>query len=117
MAKLRLFTDGSCQNNGKKNARAGIGIYFPRKQLPNVSKRFMVGAITNQRAELYAILVAIKMVEKANLLHEYSSLVIYTDSNYSIKCVTVWIKDWIKNGWKNKKKQPVANADIIKKIY
>ena len=26
--EIVVFTDGSCKNNGKKNARAGIGVYF-----------------------------------------------------------------------------------------
>jgi ribonuclease HI len=41
---------------------------------------------------------------------------IYTDSEYSIKSLTEWIKNWKKNNWKNAANKEVANQDIIKKI-
>ena len=41
---------------------------------------------------------------------------IYTDSEYSQKSLTEWIITWKKNGWKNAKKKPVENQDIIKTI-
>lgn len=34
---VRIFTDGSAINNGKANALAGIGIYFPDGQAPSMS--------------------------------------------------------------------------------
>ena len=33
---IRIFTDGSCVGNGNKNAKAGVGVHFPDKQLPDV---------------------------------------------------------------------------------
>ena len=41
---------------------------------------------------------------------------IVSDSDYSIKCITVWSNNWARNGWKNAKGKPVANQDIIKPI-
>ena len=35
---------------------------------------------------------------------------------YSQKSLTEWIVTWKRNGWKNAKKKPVENQDIIKKI-
>jgi ribonuclease HI len=69
--------------------------------------------LTNQRAELYAIYKALKRITE-NL--EYGKIHIYTDSEYSIKSLTIWIKDWKKNGWKSSTGKPVANQDIIVKI-
>jgi len=42
---------------------------------------------------------------------------IYTDSEYSINCLTKWIKVWKKNGWKTTSDKKVKNTDIIKPIH
>ena len=50
-----VFTDGSCSNNGKVNAKAGIGVYFGKNDPRNVSKR-VIGKQTNNTAELSAVI-------------------------------------------------------------
>lgn len=65
---------------------------------------------TNQIGELCAVLEALRT-------HRGSEeLVIETDSQYAINCATKWVHNWKRNGWKNSKKQPVKNADLIKAI-
>lgn len=108
-----VFTDGSCINNGKKNAKAGIGVYFPCKEFDDVSEAFTKSPITNQRAELYAIYKALTIITENS---EFKKIIIYSDSLYSIKCVTEWIKKWEKNDWKGSTKKSVLNQDIIKSI-
>tara|TARA_B000000475_G_scaffold263469_1_gene249996 strand:- start:444 stop:947 length:504 start_codon:yes stop_codon:yes gene_type:complete len=107
---LYIYTDGACTNNGKRNAKAGIGIYSPN--LFNISEK-LIGHQTNQRAELYAILKALQLTD----ILEYDSIHIYTDSMYSINCLTKWIFKWIKNDWLDFKKKPVKNKDLILQIY
>lgn len=65
---------------------------------------------TNQRAELTAIQRALEIAPRNR------SVTIYTDSNYSIKCVTEWFVKWRANGWLNASKKPVENKDLIEKI-
>lgn len=108
-----VFTDGSCIKKRSKRVCGGYGIHFPNKEYEDVSKPFLLEPVTNQRAELYAVYKAIKIVEK----NEFKSLTIYTDSIYTLKSVTVWINEWVKNGWKTANKKPVKNQDIIKSIY
>ncbi len=107
---ITIYTDGACSNNGKKNAAAGIGVYV--ENIYNISEKIS-GRQTNQRAELYAILKALNIIN----INEYTKIIIYTDSLYSINCITKWIHGWIKNGWLDKKKHPVKNRDIIENIY
>tara|TARA_Y100000741_G_scaffold275985_1_gene215850 strand:+ start:3950 stop:4450 length:501 start_codon:yes stop_codon:yes gene_type:complete len=107
---LYLYTDGACVNNGKKNAKAGIGVYS--KDLLNISER-VIGHQTNQRAELYAILKALRLIN----ISDYDSIHLYTDSMYSINCLTKWIYKWLHNNWLDFKKRPVKNKDIILQIY
>lgn len=78
---INVYTDGGCSNNGFKNASAGIGIYFEDGQYQNVSKKIQ-GKQTNNRAELTAILEALKIV------HTNEDVLIHTDSEYSINGIT-----------------------------
>lgn len=113
---ILAYTDGSCVGNGNRQAVGGIGIHFPNGELKDISKIFDLDYCTNQRAELYAILTAIRYVKK-NLGLVNKCLLIKTDSKYSIDCVTDWIHGWMKNGWMTKNNTPVHNKDLIELIY
>jgi len=45
-----------------------------------------------------------------------TTLVIFTDSKYTIDCMRKWLKKWKKNGWTNSSGNDVANQDLIKKL-
>ncbi|AEQ32548.1 ribonuclease H-like protein [Megavirus chiliensis] len=111
-----VFTDGSCVNNGRKHAVGGIGIHFPDRTLNDISRIFTKGCCTNQRTELYAILYAIKYVHSEIGLQN-CILNIFTDSQYSINCITKWVPAWIKNNWRTKNNTAVANREFIEPIY
>jgi ribonuclease HI len=44
------------------------------------------------------------------------SVKIFTDSNYSIKCLTEWFQKWEGNNWRNSSGKEVENKDLIKPI-
>lgn len=120
---ISVYTDGSCSCNGKKDAVGGIGIYFgpedPRNYSATLSKFYndtFAGTVknTNNLAELCAIFQACKILEKD--LESGKKVLILTDSNYSINCLTVWYRNWIKNDWLNASKNPVSNKIVIEKI-
>ena len=111
---MYIYTDGSCINNGCKNAMAGIGVYFGKNDTRNISEKFTTRP-SNQRAELYAIIRAILLLTPTEI--KTKNIIIYTDSMYSINCVEKWCKNWIKNGWKTKNKKTVKNQDLIKQLY
>ena len=111
---IKIFTDGSFKKLKNKKILCGYGIYFPNGELDNVSRPFIHEPLTNQRAELYAILKALRNIEKNKI--QFDSIMIYTDSEYSIKSVTEWYKSWEKNNWKNAKGQSVMNQDIIRPL-
>ena len=67
--------------------------------------------VTNNRAELMAILNAIR-----DHTAEGQRLNIYSDSQYSIKSLTIWSMKWKKNGWITSNNKPVENTDLIKSI-
>ena len=104
-----VFTDGACIMNGKIGAKAGIGVYWAT--LPqgtagtttaattagedprNLSCK-LSGKQTNNRAELTAILAALRQSRPTK------SLLVCTDSAYSIQCLSSYIDAWKRNGWK-----------------
>ena len=107
------YTDGACKYNGSDKARAGIGVYFNKHNsisIPNISERLIYKKQTNNAAELMAIL---KCLEKCLEYKINQKIYIYTDSDYSMKCITLWYPEWIKKGnFKDRK-----NIDILHKIY
>lgn len=109
---IEIFTDGSCMKK-KTDIYCGYGVYFPNGELSNISKKFTIKPLTNQRSELYAIYRGIK---KITTNFDFSTIMIYSDSEYSIKSLTIWIKNWKKNGWLTAQKKTVLNVDIIQKI-
>lgn len=104
-----VFTDGSCVGNGTPTSTGGIGIYFPNKELNDISDPFFISPITNQRAELYAIYTALDKIY--DVYGKNTCVHIYSDSLYAIKTLTEWRFKWIKNG--KFKKNKVCNTDIL----
>ena len=42
---------------------------------------------------------------------------IYTDSEYSMKCLTNYCRKWCVNGWVKADKKPIENRDIIEPLW
>ncbi|OGM39635.1 putative ribonuclease H [Aspergillus bombycis] len=108
---LRIYTDGSSLNNGRALASAGVGVYFgPGDNSRNVSEPLKGNRQTNQRAELTAILRALDIAPR------HRDVTIFTDSQYAIKCVTVWYAKWQRNKWLTSENKPVENKDLVESI-
>ncbi len=105
-----VFTDGSYMRQGDK---CGYGVHFPNKEFKDISRSFTHLPKTNQRAELYAIYKAIYIINKKD---QNLDILINSDSEYSIKSMSIWIKNWKKNNWISSTGKPVLNQDLIKKI-
>lgn len=106
-----VYTDGCCSANGRKRARAGIGVYWGCNHPLNVAERLQ-GRQTNQRAEIQAACKALEQAKEKNI----KKLVLYTDSMFTIKGVTKWVKNWKLNGWKLQSGGQVINKDDFIKL-
>lgn len=107
-----IFCDGACRGNGTRSAVAGWAwALWPNgvKGEPAVARgaKLTAGAATNQRAELMALLEAIRHGVNAT---------IYTDSMYAINCTSVWGPGWKRKGWKRDSGEPLQNLDIIQPL-
>ncbi|XP_058407844.1 ribonuclease H1 isoform X2 [Diceros bicornis minor] len=101
-----VYTDGCCSSNGRRRARAGIGVYWGPGHPLNVGIR-LPGRQTNQRAEIHA---ACKAIEQAKA-RSISKLVLYTDSMFTINGITNWVQGWKKNGWRTSTGKEVINKE------
>lgn len=107
---ISIYTDGSSLGNGQDGAVGGVGVYFGPGDRRNLSEGLAGSRQTNQRAELTALLRALELAPRDR------RVVIYTDSNYAINCVTLWFQRWRANNWHNAAGKPVENKDLVIKI-
>jgi ribonuclease HI len=108
---LHVYTDGSCHNNGRANAKAGYGVYFGEDDPRNISKPLQ-GRQTNNRAEMTAIIEAMQSLEDDLQLGK--RLVIHTDSEYSMKCCGELGRKHESRKWKTSDGRDIANPDLVK---
>lgn len=105
-----VYTDGACSNNGRKTAKAGIGIYFGMGDVRNLSKK-IEGKQTNNTAELTALIETYGLI--ADDLEIGKRVSIVSDSEYAIKCVTSYGEKCFQKGWK----QEIPNKELVKMAY
>ena len=112
-----IFVDGSSINNGKRNCKAGYGIFFPQAEYLNVSQKLDEKEIkvSNNVAEMMACIRAIEI--SRDTFHDLRQIRIISDSEYTINCVTKWCEKWKKDNWVKYDKKPIKNLDLIKKLY
>jgi ribonuclease HI len=110
MHEIVIYTDGACSGNGRRNAAGGWAaiLVHPSKE------RELSGAepdTTNQRMELRAAIEGLKALTAP------CQVTLYSDSAYIVTCFRDhWYEAWRRNGWRNTKKQPVANRELWEEL-
>ena len=108
---LEIYTDGSLKKLGPHITCGGWAFLAIREH-----KLFYEGSgyeanTTNQRMELTAIAEGLKYATEIRRPNE--KVIFYSDSAYAINCYEQeWYLKWQDNGWKNSKKESVANQDL-----
>jgi ribonuclease HI len=103
MSSITVYTDGACSGNPGPGGWAWA-------VAPDGSPRGFGGEArtTNQRMEIHAVLEALRA-----LSDEAGPIEVVSDSTYVVNCFRDrWYEKWQRNGWRNSKKQPVANRDL-----
>lgn len=120
MKTLKLWTDGAVRKNGMTGAVGGWGVYgeFNFEGAPvHIVMSGAEDGVTNQRMELTAGLKACEVAKEYHDKYEDVFITIYSDSAYLVNAwKDSWWKNWISNGWKNSKKQPVINKDLWERL-
>jgi len=105
--KYRIYTDGACSGNPGPGGWAAIIL------INNEIKEMFYGNEKNTTNNQMELLATIKAIQKFKKKSEIS---IFTDSTYVRDGITIWIKQWEKNGWKTASKKPVKNKELWKKL-
>ncbi len=103
-----VYTDGACSRNGTKHATAGYGIYFAENHPLNKCVRLTTGKLTNNVAELTAVIEAIKLISA-----DYKKIGIYTDSKYAMLCANSYGEKCAKKGWP----ADIPNVELVKELH
>ena len=101
--KRIVYTDGACSGNPGPGGWAWA-------MAPEGKPQGSGGAAntTNQRMELQAVLEALLALDPRE-----GPIEIVSDSTYVVNCFKDrWYVGWQRNGWRNSKRQPVANDDL-----
>lgn len=110
MKQIAIYTDGACSGNGRDDSRGGWAAILVHAS----AERELSGAeshATNQRMELRAA------IEGLRALTAPCQVVLYSDSAYVVNCFRDrWHETWRENGWRNKKKQPIANRELWEEL-
>ena len=97
---VRVWTDGACLGNP---GPGGWGWVDERGECDSGGER----STTNQRMELQA-------ARQAVAAHP-GPVEVVSDSKYVVSAFNEgWIDGWLRRGWKNSRKEPVANQDLWK---
>lgn len=101
---ITVSTDGSCL----RNPGGATGWAWVNHDGTSASGGLASG--TNQIAELMAVRNAIESHPGSEPLQ------IESDSQYAIKCATVWLAGWKRKGWRTASGSPVQNLAVVQGI-
>lgn len=115
MEKIIIYTDGSSRGNPGPGGWGAIIINDSKSEILNSKSEIKeIGGreemTTNNRMEMMAAIAGLKNAP------ENSEVEIFSDSEYLIKGITIWIKNWQKNSWRTKDKREVLNKDLWQKL-
>lgn len=106
LTEVALFCDGACSGN------PGPGGYGTILRCRGVEKELSGGEpeTTNNRMELTAAIAGLQQLTRP------CRVTVTTDSQYLVKGITEWLPGWLRNGWKNSKKEAVLNRDLWEQL-
>jgi ribonuclease HI len=105
---VQLFTDGACSGNPGPGGWA----YLLRHPATGKTREGSGGEAptTNNRMELRAV------IEGLSALTAPSRVELTSDSQYVLKGLKEWMKDWKARGWKTAAKTPVKNKELWEQL-
>jgi len=104
--RVSLYCDGGCRGNQGRVNVGGWGVYL----LWGDRTRELHGGepdTTNNKMELTACIEGLRAIRDDRV-----GVDVYLDSAYVLNGITEWIYGWMRRGWVNSKKEPVANREL-----
>ncbi|QHD65339.1 ribonuclease HI [Neorickettsia findlayensis] len=109
MEECVIYTDGACLGNPGPGGWAAMIIQR------GVGEKIISGReadSTNNRMELLAVIKALESFDQKG-----KRVTVYTDSTYVYRGITVWIKSWMKNNWRNSSGGAVKNKEMWVRLH
>ncbi|GHV70045.1 ribonuclease H [Spirochaetia bacterium] len=116
---ISIYTDGGCSGNPGPGGWAYVYVVDKAGQPEILSEKSGAEAFTtNNRMELMAVISGLEGLSAPDApdIGYAAAVTVYTDSQYVQKGISVWIKTWKKNEWRNSSKEPVKNRDLWEKL-
>ncbi len=114
MYKVSMYTDGACRGNPDGQGGYGVVLEYLDNEGNTHLKELSGGYLssTNNRMELMAVLKGLEALNKP------CKIEVYSDSQYIVNAFNQgWLNKWVINNWtRGKKRDPVKNIDLWKKI-
>lgn len=116
--KVIMYTDGACRGNQFDENIGAWAFYMYVEGNKGTSKERAevfkgVEKTTNNQMELLGVINGLLNVTSKN----HIDIDVYTDSKYVYDMANGKIEEWKENGWRTKAKKPVANIELVKKLY
>lgn len=104
---IYIYTDGACSRNPGPGGSSFIAVENEEKIY---EWKMPIPEATNNICELIAIIEGCTWAKE---VYPLEKITIRTDSAYCHNCwAQKWYENWLRNGWKNSKKEPVANKTL-----
>jgi ribonuclease HI len=110
---IQVYTDGSSSYKDGNGAWAIIASRPEGSGIVTAERFGFLPVATNITAELTAILRAFEFIRPA----KDRSLTIITDSEFSIKALTMWYQAWALHGFVTSQGKPVANVALLQQVH
>lgn len=108
---ITVITDGACSANGTDEARGGWAAIIRSSDGDEIVITGGLRRTTNNRMELTAAIEGLAAAPGG------SDVVLVTDSAYVANAIKDrWFDGWQARGWRNSKRQPVANRDLWERL-
>ena len=103
---VEIFSDGACSGNPGPGGYGTILRYGDHvKELSGYAAE-----TTNNRMEMLGAIAGLEALKHP------CHVCLTTDSQYLVKGMTEWVEGWQRKGWKNSKKEEVANRDLWERL-
>lgn len=104
---FHIWTDGSYRPEG--NAACAYLIFSEAEQKVVHKSSYASRGSTINQMELKSIGLSLEYPGLENVI-------IYSDSAYSIQCLTIWRRSWVQRNWMDMHGNPVKNRELIESI-
>ena len=101
-SEVVIHTDGACRGNPGPGGWGAVLEYDGKRKTLHGGEPHT----TNNRMELTAVIRALAALKRP------CNIKLYSDSQYVLNGIQLWLPNWKTRGWKTAAKKPVLNADL-----